>query len=44
MMGAIGNEMESRAKDSDLVYHALSDLVAAVKDEDERRPVITAVA
>ena len=44
MMWSIGNEMESGAKNPDLVYHALSDLVAVVKDEDKRRPVITVVA
>ncbi len=44
VMWSIGNEMESGAKDPDLVYQALSDLVAAVKEEDDRRPVITVVA
>ena len=44
VMWSIGNEMDSRAKDPDLVYHALSDIIAVVKAEDDKRPVITVVA
>jgi len=44
LMWSVGNEVEANAKDVDLVYHAMSDIVAVVKDEDDRRPVITVVA
>ena len=43
LMWAIGNEAESGAKDPDLVYRALSDLVAVAKEEGRGRPVITVV-
>lgn len=44
LMWSIGNEMEAGSNDPERIYEALSDVVATVKDEDDRRPVITVVA